>query len=412
MKKFDLKLGFKCQNDCQHCVVADKRQVGDLTTDEILKLIPNDVDQVILTGGEPTIRTDFILIIKYLKEEFRVPFVALQTNGRAFKSLEFTKAAVKYIDHILVAIHSHVEEIHDRITQRKGSWQETIQGIKNLKKLNANVGSQTIISKYNFKYLPQTFEFIQFKLGIKNMNLTFPHPNGNAFRFFNNVVPTYSEIKPYIDEIIIKFKDKLYIEAIPKCYLHPLVSDLKINEYKDLTGGYDKSNRNQLIENYNPLIMSEHRKSDICKYCIYNNECIGVWKEYFKHEKIDLIPITDEFKFPITIRTKSFKKFLQVLDNFVTVEPALIKNLIVFAFNYRDNELKALKEAADKMFFKYIMIHNKENWLKAALSFKKVISISEKITLQEIKLLRNLEFDEENIIFLPNIVVAEGLVYQ
>ena len=59
MKYFDLKVGFSCNNDCIHCVITDKKDTKDLTTEEIKKVIdtiPTDT-MVGFTGGEFFIRS-------------------------------------------------------------------------------------------------------------------------------------------------------------------------------------------------------------------------------------------------------------------------------------------------------------------------------------------------------------------
>lgn len=39
MSSFDLKLGFGCNNNCIHCVIADKRDKGNLSLDEIRRIV-------------------------------------------------------------------------------------------------------------------------------------------------------------------------------------------------------------------------------------------------------------------------------------------------------------------------------------------------------------------------------------
>ena len=87
---FDLKVGFSCNNKCVHCVIEDKAKYRDLYTQEIFDIIKNEVkdEDITLTGGEPTIRNDFLDILKFIKNNTNSKII-LQTNGRKFKDEKF-----------------------------------------------------------------------------------------------------------------------------------------------------------------------------------------------------------------------------------------------------------------------------------------------------------------------------------
>lgn len=313
-KFFDLKAGFSCNNDCIHCVVTDKRETKDLSTEEIKNLIDDiSIDTTIgFTGGEPTIRKDFIEILKYAKEKGHT--TALQTNGTMFESEEFTNEVVKYLDSVLIAIHSHIPEIHNEIVADKTNkmYDKTIQGFKNLAK-NKNkifIRTQTVISKLNIKHLKETYDFIQGIMPNVPMNLTFPHPNGGAWINRELVVPRYSEIKPYLQDILSKWAHLIQTEAIPMCYLYPYQDKVEWNVDEKLitdflnTEGMDpsqKSNESRLFDekgitkDYQTCMLKEKAKGPKCSECIFNNRCPGVWVEYMYMyaKKLDLFPIKD-----------------------------------------------------------------------------------------------------------------------
>lgn len=313
-KFFDFKVGFSCNNDCIHCVVTDKRETKDLSTEEIKNLIDDiSIDTTIgFTGGEPTIRKDFIEILKYAKEKGHT--TALQTNGTMFESEEFTNEVVKYLDSVLIAIHSHIPEIHNEIVADKTNkmYDKTIQGFKNLAK-NKNkifIRTQTVISKLNIKHLKETYDFIQGIMPNVPMNLTFPHPNGGAWINRELVVPRYSEIKPYLQDILSKWAYLIQTEAIPMCYLYPYQDKVEWNVDEKLitdflnTEGMDpsqKSNESRLFDekgitkDYQTCMLKEKAKGPKCSECIFNNRCPGVWVEYMYMyaKKLDLFPIKD-----------------------------------------------------------------------------------------------------------------------
>lgn len=314
-KYFDLKVGFTCNNFCVHCVITDKKETNDLTTQEIKNIIDSlDSDYTIgFTGGEATIRKDFIEIAKYAKDTGHG--VALQTNGTMFHKDEFIKELIGVLDHVLIAIHSHIPEIHNKIVDcpsKLNMYEKTIEGFKNLIKYNFSVTTQTVISNYNIKDLPETYDFIQSISPGIYMNLTYPHPNGNAFYNAGDILPRYSDIKEYLQKILKNHAPFLNTEAIPICYLYPYQDDVNYNVDADIVdpnhaprSGLDPANAvdtNKLfddtgrIEDYRRADLSEKRKGPLCRQCAFNPRCAGVWKEYveFFKNRFDLFPVREE----------------------------------------------------------------------------------------------------------------------
>jgi MoaA/NifB/PqqE/SkfB family radical SAM enzyme len=305
--KFDLKVGFSCNNDCLHCVVGEKRALvrNDLNLNQIKSIVEkNDIDKIVLTGGEITIRSDFFDILDFVKNK-GIQEIILQTNGRMMADLAFAERASLYLSKAIIAVHSHNELIHDMITQRKYSWKQTVRGIQNLLKIGkVEIHSQTVISKLNCDSLLKTYDFINHFNNIKRMYCTFPHPNGNALKFFDKVVPKYSSFKKELLSVLEKHYKKISVEAIPLCYLHPYTKVNNADNFllidKKVSAGFDPSNKGKkffngegITRNYEESMLSEKRKIKSCDNCIYNERCVGVWKEYYEHYKneIDLNPI-------------------------------------------------------------------------------------------------------------------------
>lgn len=226
----DLKVGFSCNNNCIHCVVSDKFSEPDLSLHEIKKLIDDYIEeygviQLTLTGGEITIRKDFADIINYVqqkKTEGSISFVDMQTNARMLHKEELTKIAANTVDFFLVALHSNIPEVHDSITRSKGSFYQTTDAIANLIKFagREKIAIQTVINRKNFTHLKAIYKYVYETFGIKECNITFPHPIGVCMS--NDVVPTYNEAKPYVNEALDYCLEKgifPYLEALPFCIL-------------------------------------------------------------------------------------------------------------------------------------------------------------------------------------------------
>ncbi|MCD7819715.1 MAG: radical SAM protein, partial [Lachnospiraceae bacterium] len=96
----DIKVGYACNNKCIHCVIANQKIAAqkkysyiNRTTKECLQIIQDSKDNgyndIVITGGEPTIRKDFFEILEFAKSLGMS--IYLQTNGRMFMNEEFAK---------------------------------------------------------------------------------------------------------------------------------------------------------------------------------------------------------------------------------------------------------------------------------------------------------------------------------
>lgn len=301
MSSFDLKLGFKCNNNCIHCVIADKRQCGQLSLDEIKRIIDSAPDglSVQVTGGEPSLRLDLSEILKHCKEKGHD--IIIQTNGTGFADMNLVKACKPYLGHVHVAIHSCKEEVHDAVVQSKGMWQKTIQGFKNLVSEKVFVTTQTVLSKYNITTLYDTFAFIQDLAPGTHMSMTYPHLGGNAWKFRDNVAFRYSDYKEEIQRTLRDFGEFIFTEAIPPCYLYPYREKLLCTAEDCITSGMNTRigvdfSRGSDVQDYNLSDIQCHRKAPRCRECIYNSTCIGVWQEYIQvfRNNLDLYPVKQE----------------------------------------------------------------------------------------------------------------------
>ena len=302
MRGIDLKVGFSCNNDCIHCVAADKRSFGNLSLHEIKREIDfhktDEESILIITGGEPTIRKELPDIIQYAKAA-NIEWIELQTNGRRLKDAELVQRLREAgLTSSLVALHSHNSKVHDSITQREGSLSETIAGINNLIDNGVEVRTNTVISRLNVDHLDKLASFMVEEIpGLSAAQLTFPHPNGNAYRNFDWVVPRLTEsYQKIIAAIKIALRGDLWImvEAVPFCFLpgferHSIdIEHLERVVGTDLGSGVEDGR----ILDYRLLLKSDKRKSRRCRECCLDPICEGVWKEYAeKYSTDELTPV-------------------------------------------------------------------------------------------------------------------------
>ncbi|MBL7130728.1 MAG: radical SAM protein [Candidatus Omnitrophica bacterium] len=283
MKRVDIKIGFNCNNHCRFCVQGNKRTLySSKTTEEIKKILQEtrrDWDSVVFTGGEPSIREDIIDLVSYAKR-LKFETIQIQTNGRMFCYKQFCNEIISAgANEFSPAVHGHTAELHDYLTCSEGSFQQTLSGIKNLKEYGQRIITNTVVTKSNYRHLPQIAQLL-LDLGVNQFQFAFVHALGSAKENFASVVPRMSLVEPYAKEgldIGIKAGISVMTEAIPYCFMRGFEKYIAENIIPS-TKIYDA---NSIIDDFTETRQKESKaKGPLCKTCRYYNVCEGPWKEY------------------------------------------------------------------------------------------------------------------------------------
>lgn len=267
-----LILTFNCNNNCVFCSTAANKKYF-LTLEGIKKEVSQAKKQgkeiIVLFGGEPTVHPKFFDVLDFLcKEEFNV---ILESNLRLFSYKNLARKILNFgnILNIQTSLHGHNAELHDSLTRTKGSFDQTIRAIKNFFELGfqrSELSVNTVIVKQNLPYLEEIVKFEIQELEIKRIKFSFLEIVGNATHDLRHILPTFSEIKPKLKEVVDLsefYRDVLFsIEKGPLC----VCPNEKVNYIYELE-----------------LITSErffHPKK--CYECQKIKKCMGIQKRYFE----------------------------------------------------------------------------------------------------------------------------------
>ncbi len=134
-----IETGVSCNNRCVFCYQLGYRSLPDhprlLDAEEVRARmrwgIENGFDEVSLTGGEPTLRPDFLDLVRFARS-IGYPRIAVTTNGCMLARPAFFDAAVEAgLTSIGVSIHGPSAEVHDGLTGRTGSFVRAVQAVRN-----------------------------------------------------------------------------------------------------------------------------------------------------------------------------------------------------------------------------------------------------------------------------------------
>jgi MoaA/NifB/PqqE/SkfB family radical SAM enzyme len=286
LRRIDVKAGFQCNNRCRFCVQGDKRhEFADHSTEAVKALLTagrRDADEVVLTGGEITIRDDLPELVRHARDLGFV-VIQLQTNGRMLSHRPFVEALqAAGVTELSPAIHGPTAAIHDGLTRSPGSFRQTVKGVRQVRRLGLKVIVNSVIVKANVPHLPALARLLV-ALEVDQFQLAFVHALGSAAESFATIVPRLTEVRPQVIRALnigLRAGVRCMTEAIPLCFL-PGLEDLAAEAIIPRTKIFDAD---QVINDYTEFRRSEGKaKGPMCQRCIHDTQCEGPWREYPEH---------------------------------------------------------------------------------------------------------------------------------
>lgn len=268
-----IRVNGSCNNACMFCSVGGSRTLHDSTKYEVLQKITSlnvkRSSTIILSGGEPTLQEGIIDIVRQLRN--RGHKIKIITNGRNFSDITFAKnIAAAGLSEVITEIHSHIPEVHDFITQRIGSFNETLEGVHNLIRCGICVKIKLLLNRINYKTLPQTVEFVCKNITqTDSISITAINLCGTALVNKNLLGIRFSDAAHYVEkslDIANNLNMNIALCAFPICALHP-----KYSHHSALRKPHGFYDAGQYLD------MKKYMPH-VCCSCSYSAKCTGIWK--------------------------------------------------------------------------------------------------------------------------------------
>ena len=144
-----------CNNDCSICMLSEVRnRMPAVELDQYRKYVDEIVRKgfyrnLILSGAEVTTLESLEEYVRYAAGTGFFHKIQIQTNGRRLKDRDYLAGLVEAgVNEFFVSVHG-LEETHDAITRRPGSFAETMEGFDNLEGFEVNVIPNTVLTRQN-----------------------------------------------------------------------------------------------------------------------------------------------------------------------------------------------------------------------------------------------------------------------
>jgi radical SAM protein with 4Fe4S-binding SPASM domain len=143
----------RCNFDCVHCYQAHQHKATrpELTTDEWRRVIDEakalGTFFLTISGGEMLVRRDWFEIAQHARKAGLA--LRLYTNGALITGDVADKMASLDVMGVEISVYSHKSDVFEEVTQRRGSFKRTLEGIKLVRERNIPVTIKTPIMKQN-----------------------------------------------------------------------------------------------------------------------------------------------------------------------------------------------------------------------------------------------------------------------
>lgn len=214
-----LNLEEMCNLRCIQCDIwksqITKPKLTLETRKEILMKIKNWLGPYTLNifAGEPLIHPQIFELISFASKN-RIKTI-ITTNGTLLSEQICGKLIDSQLSAMFISIDGYRDKIHDYIRGRKDTKKMLINGLSTMIRLRGGkktpmIAIESLITKYNFGELPQLVNMVaEFNIeGIVFQPVTSKYGFGNSeynpgwHRSKDNLLPSYSEVKPIIESLI------------------------------------------------------------------------------------------------------------------------------------------------------------------------------------------------------------------
>ena len=170
-----LELTNLCNLQCVHCYAESSpiRSNDDLLSPQDYHNILSEAaelgcTQVQFIGGEPTLNKHLPKFIAHARA-LGYEFVEVFTNLTHLPS-KLLNCFIEYNVHVATSVYSHLPSVHDQITQKSGSFRQTMQNIDTVLSAGLPLRAGVIIMPINEDHVDATIAFLRAK-GVEDVNV-------------------------------------------------------------------------------------------------------------------------------------------------------------------------------------------------------------------------------------------------
>jgi MoaA/NifB/PqqE/SkfB family radical SAM enzyme len=253
-----------CNNNCISCMLLNVRAKLKAISFASYKNIIDSAkknkkfNRLTLSGAEITKLDNLPLLIRYAKNSSLFNHIQLQSNGRNFSNLNYCKKIISAgANEFFISVLGDTTIVHDCLTRTKGSFDQTMHGLRNLNKLKTNLIPNTVITNFNYKSLPRIVELMSAFNSVKKIHFWNYVPMQESDKY--NLMANIKLVQPYLLQAI---KKSISADILPIVKHYPSCLLRKFYGYS--------------IKSYETVIIDDLFWKELAKnrwQCVYYNIC-------------------------------------------------------------------------------------------------------------------------------------------
>ena len=280
-------LNYQCNLKCRHCFVEQDKSNEKISFNSAKSIIDEmynwGLSSVYLTGGECTINDDFLEIVRYIRKKYLKLYIFTNAQ-KLYDDRNFLDEIISvYPASVYISLYSMNEDVHDFITQKKGSYYKTLKVIEYLRKNGISVGVSCLQMKYNVGEYQKVKEYA-LSIGAEYLTGTKFIYNSDASncdakidkveieKYFIENIHTFNERGDFI-----KGNQRVCSAGLKKICIAPNLDvlpcvyfDYVLCNYRDTSATKLK---NEILPRFKEYFVTKNLdecfKYDYCKYCVY-----------------------------------------------------------------------------------------------------------------------------------------------
>lgn len=274
-----IKVGYGCNDHCAFCHTLDVRHI-DAEADEVRAKIHRahalGHSQVVLSGGEPTIRPELVAWAE-LTASLGMGF-GLVTNGRMLAYPEVVERLMQNrLEYVYLSLHGGTPRVHNLMV-RSQAFEETYGALKNLTGKGLDLHVNCVITQQNMEHLRGVVDAMRpYPDAILKFSMV--EPKGGGDKLFHRLMPRVSEVAAKVQDALA-YADEQGVRAqhgaLPLCLMKGFEAqfdDLKTHRFRSM------------IEVGEPDFFPVDDKNKLqpestCAGCALRGPCPGLYRGY------------------------------------------------------------------------------------------------------------------------------------
>ncbi|MGB1015278.1 MAG: radical SAM protein, partial [Nannocystaceae bacterium] len=169
----DMILGYDCNVACDYCTITPDMRTRSLTGRQVIRHLHSGrqrgYDRVSFTGGEPTIRTDLMGLVR-AAHKLGYREIKLQSNGLIFAQLaNVSRLIAAGVTLFHISIHTHDEVAYEQLVQRAGTYQAMVRGLQNVVASGTDLVVDVILKQDTYRRFPDAIAWLAAR-GVKRVD--------------------------------------------------------------------------------------------------------------------------------------------------------------------------------------------------------------------------------------------------